>query len=72
VKAPADLAAYRKHYNRGWRSSQGTADGALDRADSRNEPDAWYDGYLDYAAGRQKYHSQQCRAGGIECSEHRW
>ncbi len=48
--------AYKKHYNRGWRSSGG-AYASLDRGDANNEPDAWYDGYLDLAAGGPKWHS---------------
>jgi hypothetical protein len=54
---------YNGHYNRGWKASQGGgANSALDRADSRREPDAWYDGYLDYAADRPKFHSRDCSA----------
>lgn len=34
--------------------------GALDRADQRGEPEAWYDGYLDAAAGREKWHLRDC------------
>ena len=49
---PSDREAvkeYKKQYARGWRSSG--AEGALDRADDRNEVDAWYDGYFDAARG---------------------
>lgn len=51
---------YRADYIRGWKA--GVNIGALDRADDRNEPDAWYDGYLDYAAGREKWHRRDCAA----------
>jgi hypothetical protein len=52
---------YAGHYNRGWKASQGGgANSALDRADFRHEPDAWYDGYHDYAADRPKFHSRDC------------
>jgi hypothetical protein len=51
---------YRKAYLRGWRASARVADGALDRADRRGEPDAWYDGYHDEAAGREKWHLARC------------
>lgn len=51
---------YRAAYNRGWKTSERASDGALDRADSRGEPDAWYDGYLDSATGREKWHIPNC------------
>ncbi len=53
-----DTPEYRRDYQRGWRSSAGQ--GSLDRADARREPEAWYDGYLDYAAGREKWHRLHC------------
>lgn len=41
---------YRKQYNRGWLASQRPNHStALERADDRGEPTAWYDGYEDYA-----------------------
>jgi hypothetical protein len=51
---------YAADYNRGWRAGQGAGSGYLDRADDRGEPDAWYDGYLDAAAGRTKWHLRYC------------
>lgn len=63
---------YRKHYNRGWRTSTTTTTGSpLDNADGRlhrdadgnwqrGEYDAWYDGYMDAAAGREKWHLPNC------------
>ena len=57
---------YKRDYNRGWRSSSNYSgsDGMLDRADARGESDAWYDGYYDHAAGREKWETPQ--ACGIE------
>ena len=52
---------YRSAYRRGWAASARASEGALERADDRNEPPAWYDGYLDYAAGRDRYHLQTCQ-----------
>ena len=52
--------AYKRAYQRGWRTSQTTTGGALDRADARGESAAWYDGYNDYAAGRRKWHMLYC------------
>lgn len=49
-----------KSYNRGWQAGHRAADMALDRADDRGEPEPWYDGYLDAAAGRDKWHSRYC------------
>lgn len=64
-------AEYRRDYNRGWRYSSTSLDPTLDHGDARGEPDAWYDGYLDAAAGREKWHTFSCRlAGG--CDEHKW
>lgn len=48
--------AYKKAYLRGWRTSQkGSQNSALDNADGRGEPGAWYDGYHDYADSRPKW-----------------
>jgi hypothetical protein len=49
-------AEYDKAYNRGWRYSQRET-ATLDHGDANNEPDAWYDGYLDMAVGRPKWSS---------------
>ena len=57
---PAELAAYKADYNRGWAASGRASDGALSRADARGEPHAWYDGYADLAAGRAKWHLLRC------------
>lgn len=52
---------YGSAYNRGWRYSA-TSTASLDYADRRgwSRNDAWLDGYLDYAAGRQKWHLRDC------------
>lgn len=51
---------YRKAYERGWRAAQRSTGTALEAADLRRELDAWYDGYHDYAAGRDKWHLAHC------------
>lgn len=51
---------YKKDYERGWRAGASGSMTALERADGRNEPSAWYDGYLDYATGREKWHLPFC------------
>lgn len=57
----ADTPEYRKAYARGWRASAAGGDnGALERADSRGESTAWYDGYADMAAGRERLHLLFC------------
>lgn len=56
---------YRYWYERGWRySAQSTA--TLDHLDRTGMPSPAYDGYLDYAASREKWHLALC-AG---CPEH--
>lgn len=48
---------YAKHYKRGraasvrFGRSSGSGLSPLERADSRGEPNAWYDGYMDHANG---------------------
>jgi hypothetical protein len=62
---------YNGHYRRGWASGNRGV-GGLDRADSRREPEAWYDGYYDAAAGREKFHlrdHQGFRQTGTACPE---
>lgn len=44
---------YKGHYNRGW--SAGRRGSGLERADSNNEPNSWYDGYMDAATSRPKW-----------------
>jgi hypothetical protein len=49
-------------YNAGQRSAISGADGCLERADARGEVAAWYDGYMDAATGREKWHTPLCPA----------
>ncbi|WP_152346610.1 hypothetical protein [Brevibacterium sp. CFH 10365] len=42
-------------YRRGWDAERRGSETALERADARGEPTAWYDGYMDSATGRPKY-----------------
>jgi hypothetical protein len=53
---------YKADYNRGWRTSRNAGEHSLENADARNEPNSWYDGYLDYAAGRPKWTLMHDRA----------
>ncbi len=59
-----DSKQYRTDYNRGWSSSRNAA--GLDRADAdgRSSITAWMDGYLDEAAGREKWHRLNCQDHG--------
>lgn len=61
--APQDSPEYRRNYNRGWRYSQRPT-ATLDHGDANGEPDSWYDGYLDYATGREKWHLLHCQDHG--------
>lgn len=45
----------RAWYERGWRYSAGPCAKGLEHGDAMGAPDAWYLGYLDYAAGRPKW-----------------
>lgn len=59
----SDTLEYRAAYNIGWRySARETA--TLDHVDSRYRLDPRYnailDGYLDYAAGRARWHLLRC------------
>jgi hypothetical protein len=48
-------------YTKGWTASlRATGSGTLDNADSRREPNEWYDGYYDAAVGREKWHRPTC------------
>jgi hypothetical protein len=53
-------AAYRERYNAGWRYSERGS--SLDAADARGltDSEAWMDGYLDMATGRDRYHITFC------------
>lgn len=52
---------YRSDYERGWRYSQ-TDVCSLDHLDRTGAPDAAYDGYMDFATDRPKWHSLICFA----------
>ena len=45
----------RAAYTRGWGSR------SLDNGDARGEPNEWYDGYMDAAAAREKWHRPLCQ-----------
>ena len=55
-----DSPEYRKAYRAGRATS--LRGGSLDRADAdgRSANDAWMDGYLDVAAGREMWHLLHC------------
>jgi hypothetical protein len=57
---------YRRWYERGWRYSSTSPNATLEHGDRMNAPDAWYDGYLDAAAGREKWHLANCHG----CEDH--
>ena len=46
----------RDAYTRGWKST------SLEGGDMRGEPNEWYDGYMDAACGRDKWHRPLCPA----------
>lgn len=52
----------RDAYTRGWKASARTQGFALEQADGRGEPNEWYDGYMDNACGRDKWHRPLCPA----------
>ena len=60
ARTKEETTAYNAAYRRGWAAEAYGSDGAMDRADSRNEPGAWYDGYTDSSAGNPKYHFRDC------------
>lgn len=54
-----NTAEYRRDYERGWRySDRETA--TLDHLDAKGASVAEYDGYLDKACGREKWHLRDC------------
>lgn len=58
----SDAAAYNRWYTRGWNYSETSPSPTLETGDRNNYPEAWYDGYLDSAAGRPKWHLREQRA----------
>ncbi len=63
------IEEYRKAYRRGWNASSRYTGhelvSPLEKADSRNESNAWYDGYMDNACGR----AYDPRPNGIHSDE---
>ncbi len=57
---PDELARYKADYERGWRYSSTSPDPSLDHLDRKGARDAEYDGYLDAAASRDKWHLLRC------------
>jgi hypothetical protein len=55
---------YVRQYNNGWQASKGESKAW----DSGTTSHAWDDGYLDYAAGRPKWHLTYC-VNHNECGE---
>lgn len=55
AKVKATLPDFdREAYTRGWNAS------SLEAGDSRREPDEWYQGFLDRANIREKWHLPLC------------
>jgi hypothetical protein len=62
-----DTPKYRADYRRGWNTSKRGSEYALERADDRNEPSAWMDGYLDNSACRKRWHLLHCTSHDETC-----
>lgn len=66
---------YARDYQAGYVAGERGSEGALERADARGASHAWYDGYHDAAAGREKWTYREwrikgCDSGcGYECPE---
>lgn len=60
-------AEYARDYQLGWAASRRNSPNALENADIREVSHAWYDGYLDYAAGRMKWTWRVVRTNGPLC-----
>lgn len=50
-------------YNKGWTYSSTAKNPTLEQGDRKGYPDAWYNGYLDFAAGRDKWTTTYTRPG---------
>lgn len=59
---------YSREYRAGYIAGERGAEGALERADARNVSNAWYDGYHDAAAGREKWTYRTWRRNGCDAS----
>ena len=64
---PSTDAVYRAEYEKGWRYS-GLENASLDN--SYYKSNAWIDGYMDRACGREKWHFWHCRQMR-GCEEHK-
>jgi hypothetical protein len=69
-------AEYARHYRRGWDAYENedpdaddSEGNATQRADARNEPSAWYDGYGDALAGWRKYAAREAARRGLGCPD---
>ncbi len=66
---------YRRDYNLGWRACERAADwdghspGPMETAGALGAGDAWYDGWEDRAAGREKWTWQTARLAGFDSLE---
>jgi hypothetical protein len=69
IDPAAQPREYARDYELGWRSGMRCTEGALGAADRRNVSHAWYDGYLDAAAGRAKWTWRATRLGGFASPE---
>lgn len=69
MKIKAD-AEYKQWYNRGWQYAH--RDGSeVEHGDRKGYPQAWHDGYLDFATGHDKWHKLTCKKCriGIGCGQ---
>jgi len=63
AKPPLSKAEYAVHYNRGWKSQSGDDFAYAGRhglSVFSHEVNAYYDGFLDQMAGREKWHMRDC------------
>lgn len=68
-QVPPDTAEYARDYENGWSAGERGSEGSLERADHRDVSHAWYDGYHDAAAGREKWAWRQARLDGFDGPE---
>lgn len=59
AKPVEEKASYTAEYRQGWRHSEKAANPSLDNS----RGDAWEDGYMDHATGRDKYSLRGHRFG---------
>jgi hypothetical protein len=69
TRLPVPPAPYdRGAYERGWRYSRRSG-ATLDHLDAKAAPEAEYDGYMDMAVGRPKWHLAWCGVNHRHCPE---